>query len=286
MNKFIAYTLLLLFSANVGLWWNIVNKINVTWQNSAIHFLDVGQGDAQLLETPAGNVLIDAGRSGGRIIQELDSILPLSDRIIDIAVITHPQLDHLGGFLEILKRYDVRLVVYTGVAYQLPVYESLLKEFRERRLPVLYALRGEEIKLGEGTLAILSPDILLKGVTVSPDDINDTSIVMYYKENDVSALFTGDISAKVERKLAKRIAGADILKVSHHGSKYSSDPEFLAAVRPKIAVIEVGKNPYGHPTAEVLLRLKKVGARVFRTDLDGTITLKIQNSKVKIQNSK
>lgn len=286
MNKFCAYALLVLFVANFGLWWNVISGIGTAETLTAMHFLDVGQGDAQLIRTPAGNILIDAGRGSMTALRELDDILPISDRVIDVAVITHPQLDHMGGLKEILERYNVRLVVHTGVSYQSAAYDSLITVIREKHIPILYALNGEEIIAADGKLTILSPDTLLKGVSISPDAVNDTSIVMRYDEGDFSALFTGDISAQRERELARRIGGADILKVSHHGSKYSSAREFLAAINPAIAVIGVGKNSYGHPAAETLLRLAAIGARVLRTDLNGRVSVFVEDGRIQIATSK
>lgn len=286
MNSKTAYIVLTLLAANVGVWWNVAAGVRARSVPTAMHFLDVGQGDAQLVQTAAGNVLVDAGRSGMAVLRELDAVLPISDRIIDVAVITHPQLDHLGGFKAILDRYDVRLMIHTGVSYPSAAYESLIAAMREKRIPVLYALEGEEIFTAGGRFTILSPAVPLNGMPVSESTVNDTSVVIRYDEGEASALFTGDISAKTERELAARIGNIDILKVSHHGSKYSSAAEFLRTVKPKFAIIGVGRNSYGHPAPETLRRLTEVGSRIFRTDLDGRISMFVQDSRIQIANSK
>lgn len=286
MSKFITYVLLVLFSANVGAWWNIASRLNAIQAETAIHFLDVGQGDAQLIRTNAGNVLIDAGRGSMTALRLLDEILPFTDRAIDIMVLTHPSSDHIGGAKEILNRYDVRLILYTGVRYPLEAYESLMAAARERGIQTLYAIRGKEIIAGDGIFTVLSPEVLLKGVQPREQDVNDTSIVMRFDSGGASAIFTGDISAEKEREIMSAAGDVDVLKVSHHGSRHSSDAEFLRAVRPEIAVISVGRNPYGHPTGAVLERLTAVGARIFRTDQDGTVSVTFKDGKIQVSESR
>jgi len=280
------YVLIALTVLNIGCWSAIFSITRLHAAGSELYFLNVGQGDSELIRTVAGNILIDGGRGKLTTLNELDKILSGSDRTIDILMVSHPQLDHLAGLIEVARRYNVRLAVMTGAEYPLAEYQTLKALLRANKVPILYAIRGEEIVLGPGRLMIFNPAYILRGKATNPNTINDTSIVAKFSADGAAALFTGDISAAKERALADLIGRIDILKVSHHGSKYSSDPEFLRKVRPKIAVIEVGKNPYGHPTAEALSRLAEVGARVFRTDLDGTITFQLKESKIQISKSK
>ncbi len=286
LTKKAVFILFLIFILNLGIWWNVFAAFRKLSQPSSIHFLDVGQGDAQLIRNLAGNILIDAGRNKTKVLQELDSILPLGDRIIDIALLTHPQLDHIGGFQEILDRYKVRLLVHTGVNYHSLLYNSLIKKALQKKIPILYAVSGQEIIVGKGKFLVLSPTTLLKDKTVSADTVNDTSIVIEYDENGISTLFTGDISAKKEMDLIGKIGDIDILKVSHHGSKYSSSMEFLAAISPEIAIIGTGNNPYGHPAKEVLERIRAIGAQIFRTDQDGRIDVFLKDDRVQIMKRK
>jgi competence protein ComEC len=279
MNKII---LILLF-LNIAVWWHIGATLDSIFSPTKIYFLNVGQGDASFIKTISGNILIDAGR-GRKTLQELGKIYQIGDRTIDILVITHPQLDHIGAIPELFKRYKIRLVMLSGVSYESKIYESILDWIIKNKIPVVYAVSGQEIITGKGKWKIINPeDLLIKNI-VSPKEINDTSIVMRYDEGDVSVLFTGDISEKKEKKIKSKIGNINILKVAHHGSKYSSSIEFLRAMKPELAIISVGKNPYGHPAKETIERLNAIGAKILRTDLNGTITIEINNNSYKLSN--
>lgn len=281
MPKLAKYIFVTLLAATAITYWVIWSELR---QRPALslHFLNVGQGDAELIRTRAGNVLIDAGKSG-RVVYELDKFLQYPDRTIDIAMLTHPNLDHLAGFLEVLGRYNVRLFVMTGVRYDtLAEYQKLKKTIEAKRIPILYAVAGEEIKLGGPEIKIVWPNEFLRDKYFPKNDLNDTSVVARLAWRDFSALFTGDITANVERRLEQVAGRLTVLKVAHHGSKFASDAGFLGAVRPKYAVIEVGKNNYGHPTQEALGRLAAAGAKIFRTDLDGSVSFSFADGMVKI----
>lgn len=282
-RKILSYALISLALANIGIWQGVASTLGVLKTSAEIHFLDVGQGDASLIRARAGNVLIDGGRGAMSAVRSIDEILPVSDRIIDILVVGHPQIDHLGGFVEVLRRYDVRLVLFSGADYPLKAYQTFLATVKAKKIPMLYALRGEEIFMGSGKFRVLAPDTLLAGVSVSEKIVNDTSVVMRFDAGGAAALFTGDISSGAERRISTLAGDIDILKVSHHGSKYSSDASFLRAITPQIAVIGVGKNSYGHPAPETLSRLTAVGAQIFRTDRHGTVSLIVDNGVVKIK---
>lgn len=245
-----------------------------------VHFLSVGQGDAELIRGNRSSILIDAG-PGSRVVQEIDKVVPAYDRTIDVAIISHPQLDHMGGMLPVIERYKVRLFVMTGVEATLAEYQKLKETLRARGIPVLYAVKDEKISFGRNELTILFPETLLAGESFPSRKLNETSIVARLDSPAFSALFTGDITSKTESQLNP--GPATILKVPHHGSKYSSSGEFVAAVSPKWAVIEVGRNSYGHPTHEALSRLAAVGAKVFRTDVGGSVSFLVDNGVVKIE---
>jgi len=149
MSKLVKYIFVTLFAAAAFVYWLIWSQLRQQ-PALAVHFLNVGQGDAELIRTRAGNILIDAGRSS-RVTYEIDKFLKYPDRTIDVAMLTHPNLDHLAGFAEVLKRYNVRLFVMTGVKYDtLAEYQRLKGILEAKRIPILYAVAGEEIKLGEG----------------------------------------------------------------------------------------------------------------------------------------
>ena len=163
-------------------------------------------------------------------------------------------------------------------------YIKLQEEIARLGIPVVYARQGEEIEFEGAKIDILWPDLSYKIGQELPDNkLNDVSIVAWLNFQDLDVLFTGDISAKLEKQLAGILPDIDVLKVPHHGSKYSSTVEFLSALKPELAVIDTGKNSYGHPTIETMERLGQVGAQVLRTDLDGTIGIIWQKGEWRIK---
>jgi competence protein ComEC len=245
-------------------------------QNLTVTFFDVGQGDAIFIETPNGNqVLIDGGPDDG-ILSKLGREMPFWDRSIDAVILTHPDKDHVAGLIDVLKRYEVDLILWTGVKHSSAEYRKWADLLDKKNIRAVIARAGQQIKIGDGAFfKILAPfDNLEKE---SSAKINNTSVVIRLDHGKNSFLFTGDIEKSVERRLlfeAHELMDADILKVAHHGSKTSSLEEFLQAVSPDLSVIQVGrKNRYGHPAEEVLDRLASVGTTILRNDLDGDIVI-------------
>jgi len=243
-----------------------------------INFYDIGQGDGIMVE--AGNdiqVVIDGGPSD-KMVEKIGKDLPFYDRQIELMIMTHPDKDHLGGLVDVLKYYQVEQVLITGIECDTAVCQEFNKIIKEKNIPVKIAQAGQIINLGEGTyLGIFSPRENLFGRKFKDD--NDTSIVAKLISNGRSALFTGDIGFKVENELMEGNTNldSDILKVSHHGSKYATSSKFLEATSPQIAVISVGKNSYGHPAEELLSRINDYGAAIKRTDSDGDVKMEIGN---------
>lgn len=254
-------------------------------QNLRVTFFDVGQGDAIFVEAPNGNqVLIDGGPDDV-ILSKLGRAMPFWDRSLDVVVLTHPDKDHIAGLLGVLKRYKVDLVFWTGVRHSTAEYQEWLDLLKEKKIRAVVARSGQKIKIGEGIfLGILAPFENLEGA--SAVKINNTSIIARLDHGQNSILLTGDIEKSVERRLLFEfpdLIDTDILKVAHHGSKTSSLEEFLRAVSPEIAVIQVGrKNRYGHPYQQVLERLAAVGAKVLRNDLDGDIVIQSNGQSYEI----
>lgn len=235
--------------------------------------LNVGQGDATLLRMPSGaTFLTDAGPDASAA-RALDAILPAAERAIDIAVITHAQADHYGGFLEVLRRYRIGAILWSGVEPEgrSASWEALRAEIDARKIPLITVDAGDRILHDDLSIAILSPDSMWRG----SGEPNDTGIVQGVVTPAWTALLTADIGGALEDELRGRFdLRADILKVGHHGSKYSSSEEFIKAVAPKIATVSVGGgNRYGHPAPATLARLESATgtSSVFRTDLEGTI---------------
>jgi len=237
-----------------------------------IDFFDVGQGSAVLVEAANGNqVLIDGGPSD-TILAKLGSEMPLFDKKIELVILTHPDADHLSGLIEVLKHYEVSEVLETGIVDSSVEYKIWHDLIAARKIPVIFAQSGQIIKIADNlAIKILYPLGQINGQDFSKNT-NASSIMgkLFYGKNTM--LFTGDAEMNAEWPLLASDADlkADILQVGHHGSKNSSSEKFLAAVAPRVAVIQVGaKNRYGHPAQELLDRLKNIN--IFRTDLQKDI---------------
>jgi len=246
-------------------------------QTLIVDFLDIGQGDSILIQAPAGQtILIDGGRPDGGVVRQLFEVLPWYERTIDLMVVTHPDDDHGGGLVEVARRFKIGRILYTGVVSDTASYVALIAEAQTEHIPLTIIDRPQTIDLGGGaTLAIVYPLTSLAGER--PASPNDTSITARLAFGAQSFLFTGDLEAPGEAKLlaSGQTIKSTVLKVGHHGSKYSTSEVFLEAVAPKEAVISVGKdNSYGHPTALILHRLARFGARVWRTDEAGRIEMR------------
>lgn len=261
----------------------------VVWSQIAVHardrsllrayFLDVGQGDSEFIALPGGAMmLIDGGPPNGRVLSALAQALPPFDRSIDLVVLSHPQTDHFGGLIDVVRRYRIGVFISTGVRNEVPGYRDLLDALDARDVPRVTLAAGDSIRYGGTRTDVLAPTPALLSAT----NVNETTLVLRVAGNGVALLFTGDADANVERALAGVAGNVDVLKVSHHGSKFSSTQEFLDAIHPTVAVIEVGKNSYGHPTAQALGRLAESGARIFRTDLHGTVEFVADGSGLRV----
>lgn len=251
-----------------------------------VSFLSVGQGDSQFITTPQGHQILIDGGPDSQVLAKLAERMPFYDKTIDVVILTHPDKDHFFGLLDVLKRYKIDYFVWTGVVKNAPENKELVILLENASSPqnsflaslsgdseptnVLTISVGDKIKAGNVVLDILHPFEDLNGVD-NLKNINETSIVAKLIYGDNSFLFPGDIGFKVENQLDG--LKADVLKVAHHGSKYSTSELFLEKVQPDYAVIEVGKNSYGHPTPETLQRLEKFGINVFNTYSDGDVEM-------------
>lgn len=254
-----------------------------------VAFLDVGQGDAILITTPEGRqVLVDGGPNPTRLLQELGSFMPFWDRSLDLVILTHPDEDHMAGLIPLFDRYGVERVL-TGAPTLVAEEAQPWREAVEAAgISIVVAQRGMEIKPGRGVrLEVLHPGAeLLSG---TPSDDNNNSIVLRLVYGQTSALLTGDLEVEGERTLmALGISlAAQVLKVSHHGSGRATTSDFLRAVAPQLAVIQVGaNNRFGHPAPEVLKRLAAANAQTLRTDLQGTIELISDGQRWRVRTAK
>lgn len=240
-----------------------------------VDFLDVGQGDSALIRSAAGKtVLIDGGpREAAAIVDAT-----LNERgihTLDLVLLTHRHLDHLGGLRTVLERHGTRMFLDAPYPHDIPEYGRLLAELDRQHVLVRQAEFGRVIDLGGGALLTLlgPPQPMLTGTR---SDVNANGIASRLDCGSLSILFAADSQAQSERWLLEsqvRLRAA-ILKVSHHGSRTGSTPKFLQAVQPWLAIISVGAdNEYRHPDPQTVERLQRSGARVLRTDTDGPIAI-------------
>lgn len=278
--------------AAFALWANVLAAASPA--RLVVTFLDVGQGDAIVVQAPSGRaVLVDGGGEveghltgydvGARRV--VPALRRLHLRSIDIVILTHPHEDHVGGLVAVLRAFAVGMVLDGGIAHPAPSYERFLRLIEARHVQYRLARRGQRLDLGGGAVAaILNPPE--PPVTGSGSDVNMNSVVARLMYGTVGMLLTGDIEALTEERLVHD--GDDlhslVLKVAHHGSMTSSTPGFLAAVAPRVAVISVGAvNPFGHPHRATLDALQAVGAEVYRTDLDGAVTVASDGVRLWVQ---
>lgn len=235
-----------------------------------VYFLDVGQGDASYIKTPQGeDILIDGG-PGNAVLNQLDKVMDFGDREISLVILTHPHADHLSGLLEVLKRYKVNEVWQTGVEYSSAGYELWHQEISNRNITNRIVKAGDAIEFGQVKILVLYPLSPLQNQKI--DNLNNASIVNRLDYKKFSVLYTGDAEQEVQKKLLDQNIYSTVLKVAHHGSDNGLSQDFLAIVRPAMAIISVGKdNKYNHPHFQVLELLKQYAVQVYRTDQRGTI---------------
>ena len=244
-----------------------------------ITVLDVGQGDAILVEVSGRRMLIDGGPDPSRLSTELDRIIPAWDRRIDLLVASHPHEDHLAGLPKLLDRYRIFSVIGSEDRGGGPAASSWREILQRSRISYNQVFTGERLQLGAARLNVLWPDRTYLSLPPGNDGraLNDRSIVLRIDVPGFSALFTGDIESDIDARIIHNITSpVDLLKSPHHGSKASASRALLSVLDPRVAVVSVGaKNSYGHPSAETLQRLGERGAVVERTDLNGTVTITV-----------
>lgn len=249
---------------------------------------DVGQGDSFLIIKGNTQILIDGGPPNGKAVSCLSKHLPFWDNTIEMVVITHPQLDHFGGLIEVFEKYSVRLLLKNSLKVSTKEYRVLEDNVDLNSTQLISSIAAKSITIGLLSFDIVWPerDYFYQNTTTNNEDnsaenretdvdLNNFSIVLKLTYKNHKALFTGDIGSAVinEIILTNKLEPVEYIKVPHHGSKNGLTEELLKTVNPKIAVIGVGKNQWGHPHKEVLELLKKYNVKVFRTDELGDVVL-------------
>lgn len=245
-----------------------------------IWFCDVGQGDAILISKGSNQILVDGGPDS-KVLECLSNNLPFWDRQIEMVISTHPDADHITGLIDVIERYSVNYFVLNPILKTSENFNIFIKKVIEEDATYIFPVKNERIKAGEVVLRLLWPEEKLTdskrdekvlGEFVEVKEANEFSIVARLDYGKFCLFLPGDISSKVEEKLDinKR---CQILKVGHHGSRFSTSEDFLEKLRPSLAVITVGRNSFGHPTDEVLEKLESKNIKVLRTDKDGEVEI-------------
>ncbi|MGN0470236.1 MAG: ComEC/Rec2 family competence protein [Acutalibacteraceae bacterium] len=250
-------------------------------RNLISHYIDVGQGDSEFIELPDGTtMLIDAGTADyGETV--VDYIKNLGYSKIDYLVGTHPHADHIGGMQKVVQSFDIGSVYMPKASTNTKTYENLLTEIKNKGLKIKSAKAGVSI-ISEDNLKV---DILAPNSS-EYDELNNYSAVVKITYKNNKFLYMGD-AEKLSEDEIKADVSADVIKIGHHGSTSSSSKNFVKKVKPQYAVICVGKdNSYGHPKDTIIKRWKDIGAKILRTDEDGSITITSDGSNITVNTEK
>jgi len=254
----------------LGFFWSLPDgKLHIV-------FCDVGQGDAAYIRFPDGRDMLVDGGPDNKVLGCLGRHMPFWDRHINIVVLTHPQKDHMQGLTTVLGRYSTDYFVRSDIANSTDGYATLMDVVRRRGIKQKFVTTGETVAIGSTTLSVLWPsgDQIANVLGATTSNLNDGSVVFALRYGSFDALFPGDADIRVEsgwRNLQLADGTLEVLKFPHHGSKTGMTENFLQTLRPKLSVISVGKNTYGHPNEATLAILAKLGVPVKRTDKEGDI---------------
>lgn len=244
-------------------------KIPVTaGHDMRVHFIDVGQGDSILIESPNGKTMLVDGGVKGAGPQVVSYLRELGVSKLDIVVATHPDADHIGGLIPVLNSMTIEQFYDSGKVHTSQTFEEMLTLIDEKNIPYDVPTPGDNIKFDE--------DVTVKVLNANEQasDNNDASIVLKIVYGNVSFLLTGDAGIALEKEMMQYDVSATVLKAGHHGSNTSSSEDFIRAVKPEVTILSYGKdNKYGHPHAEVVDRLKEIGSKIYATADIGTITV-------------
>lgn len=254
-----------------------------------VYFLDVGQGDAIFIQAPDGKQMLIDGGPDDSVVRELSNVMPFYDRSIDVVLSTHQDSDHLAGLIDVLDRYTVDHVIESGVQCITAHCKEFERLIQEKGIDEQSVHAGSRIDLGNGVqIEVLYPLSDLHGTSVK--NTNISGVVTRLTYGGEAVLFPADIESSVEKRLARESTSisAQFIKIAHHGSKTSSTSEFLNAVSPLAAFIEVGAgNSYGHPAPTILTRLETMPNLVYyRTDTNGRIELTLDGRQYRITTQK
>ena len=278
------------WAVTLGLWVGLAPTLSRSGDEGndlALHFLDVGQGDGAVLRTPKGRwVVIDVGPASQRSDAGARVVVPFLERhgarSVAAVVVSHAHLDHIGGVTALFDRFPVGEVLEPGAPVVDPLYTGFLSALDRRSISWHPVRRGERFTLDGVRFTVLHPEPMWAGWG---EDVNEDSVVLLVEYGAFQALFAGDAGFPAEEVLQSRVGRVDVLKVGHHGSRGSTGDAWLDALRPRLAVISVGRNDYGHPAPATLARLAAHGIPVRRTDQEGTITVLTDGTRMRVRST-
>ncbi len=278
-------TVIVLCFINVITIYGIVTSL--TPQKLRVSFLDIGQGDAILIQTPSGHTMLVDGGPTNKILEKLSERLDYFDDDIDVMVATHPDADHVTGLIPVLEKYNVHTILISKAESKTGVFSDLTKHIEEENADVHVAEINDELDFHDRVIAkILYPS---KNYVTKKNDTNDASVSMEIKYGDETFLLTGDLPSKEEGKLisADLDKNITVYKAGHHGSKYSSGEELLKYITPEYSVISAGENNrYGHPNQETISRLQKYSKEILSTITQGTISFVTDGRLMEVETDK
>jgi competence protein ComEC len=241
-------------------------------QKLRVSFLDIGQGDAILIQTPSGKQMLIDGGPSDRVISHLSRELSFFDRTLDAMIATHGDADHVTGLIPVLEKYKVQNIIHSPIEAKTGIFDDLKTHIQNENAQTYVAQKGDVIHFGDGVVV----HVLYPSKTISPKtETNDASVSVVIQYGTQSFLLTGDLTTKYEPQLigATLSKNVTVYKAGHHGSKTSSGEQLLTYIRPEYAVISAGKdNKYGHPNPEAFARLEKYSKEILTTIDRGTIS--------------